>query len=71
MFLNESTEQNQMITDCLFQNKKMNRIGFATFHCAKDAIKAKKILNEDPKSKFRGLIQVGVNFCLCEMVNDT
>ncbi len=35
-----------------------SRIGFVTYHQAKDAIKAKKVLNEDAKSKFRGLIQV-------------
>mmetsp|Transcript_41562 Transcript_41562/g.111453 ORF Transcript_41562/g.111453 Transcript_41562/m.111453 type:complete len:574 (-) Transcript_41562:119-1840(-) len=33
------------------------RIGFVTYQYAKDAIKAKKTLNEDPKSRFRGLIQ--------------
>ena len=45
-----------------------NRIGFVTYHHAKDAIKAKKVLNEDPKSKFKGLIQVFPNLLMNHLI---
>jgi hypothetical protein len=32
------------------------RIGFVTYYQAKDALKAKKALNDDPESKFHGLV---------------
>ena len=37
---------------------RLRRIGFVTYHHAKDALKAKKALNEDPASIYHGLIQV-------------